>query len=411
MKDRKGRKLRENELQRKDGRYCYQYSFEGKRYSVYSWRLVPSDKTPTGKKEKPSLRELEEQIQKDLLNGVKITGKKVTVSEYLKQYLEYNHSVSDFTLYHYKSIIRSTVDANSFGQMVLGDVKPSDVVRLYSKMLHGGLSFGYTSTLQGILYPAFQLAVDDNVLERNPCEDALNQFSSKAVKRIREALTRGQQKRLFKFLKEENKNERDYMIFAIFLGTGIRLGEFMGLTWDEVDLDNSCIYIRHQIIYKPLEGKRAYFSGGPKYNEVRRIPIQKNLLELLKTYHEQTFEDSMNSGVSADGLNGFLFWSPRGTPITARIISHLFHKIETRYNKMEMLSAAEEKRPPLLLPNLTPHVFRHTYCTRMAEAGMDIDVLQAVMGHKDASVTMDIYNHADRDRVLSQLDKINRIEL
>ncbi len=86
MKDSKGRKLRENEAQRKDGMYRYRYTVDGKRHEVCSWRLLPSDKTPAGKKEKPSLREMEEQIQKDLLSGVSILKNDKYFLKFYKRY-------------------------------------------------------------------------------------------------------------------------------------------------------------------------------------------------------------------------------------------------------------------------------------------------------------------------------------
>ncbi len=63
-------------------------------------------------------------------------------------------------------------------------------------------------------------------------------------------------------------------------------------------------------------------------------------------------------------------------------------------------------RQPVLLPHISAHTFRHTGCTRMAEAGIDIKVLQRIMGHSDISITMDVYNHVNDDRIQNELEKL-----
>ncbi len=411
MKDSKGRKLKENESQRKDGMYQYRYTVDGKRYTVYAWKLLPSDKTPAGKKEKPSLREMEEQIQKDLLSGIQISKSKITVSEQVRKYLDSKSGITLGTIHCYEQALESTIRPSSLGRMEISDVKYSDISRFYSKLLQKGLSFSYVKSFHLILQPAFQLAVDDGIIRTNPCYNVLNQFSNKITKSVREPLTSAQQNRLMHFVKENYKDSRNYVILAVFLGTGLRMGELIGLTWDEIDLEKGYINLKHQVIYGVVNGKSVFYSKEPKFNEIRQIPLQDNLLQILKKYHDDTWETSMSSGVCVNDLSGFVFWSRNGNPLSFKVLYYNFFKIQTAYNKYEKQLAEKEKRLPVLLPHFSPHVLRHTYCTRMAEAGMDIKVLQAIMGHKDVSVTMNIYNHVTREHVMSQLPKIEKLEL
>lgn len=81
-----------------------------------------------------------------------------------------------------------------------------------------------------------------------------------------------------------------------------------------------------------------------------------------------------------------------------------------KYNRKEEKSAEKEKCKPELLPMITPHILRHTACTRMAEAGIDIKVLQTVMGHKRADITMNIYNHVDLCRIQKEFEKVDSLE-
>lgn len=411
MKDSKGRKLKENESQRKDGMYQYRYTVDGKRYTIYAWRLLPSDKTPAGKKEKLSLREMEEQIQKDLLSGIQVSKSKITVNEQVRKYLDSKSGVTVGTVHCYEQAFESTIKPSSLGKMLIRDVKYSDIVKFYSGLVQRGLSFTYVTSFHRILQPAFQLAVDDNILRVNPCCNALKQFSGKMTIGVREALTSEQQSKLMHFVKENYEDSDSHVILATFLGTGLRMGELMGLTWDEIDLEKGCINLKHQVVYGVIDGKSVFYSKEPKYNEVRKIPLQDNLLQILREYYDKTWKISMSSDVCVGNLKGFLFWSKHKSPISSRILYYKFNQIQEAYNKQEKQLAEEEKRPPVLLPNFTPHVLRHTYCTRMAEAGMNIKVLQAIMGHKDIAVTMNVYNHVTRERVMSQLPKIEKLEL
>lgn len=411
MKDSKGRKLKENESQRKDGMYQYRYTVNGKRSTIYAWRLLPSDKTPAGKKEKPSLRELEEQIQKDLLRGIQISKSKITVSEQVRKYLDSKSGITLGTIHCYDQALESTIKPSSLGRMEIGNVKSSDISRFYAKLLQRGLSFTYVKSFHKILQPAFQLAVDDNMISINPCHNALKQFSGKGIKNIREPLTKEQQNRLMNFVKKNYQNSRTYVILATFLGTGLRMGELVGLTWDEIDLENGVINLKHQVVYGVVNNRNAFYAKEPKYNEIRAIPLQENLHKILKKYYDDTWKDSKNSGVEVGDLKDFLFWSSNGNPISPNVLYNIFYKIQVAYNKQEKQLAEVEKRPFVLLPHITPHVFRHTYCTRMAEEGMDIKALQAIMGHKDVTITMDIYNHVSKERVMSQLPILERLEL
>ena len=75
------------------------------------------------------------------------------------------------------------------------------------------------------------------------------------------------------------------------------------------------------------------------------------------------------------------------------------------YNKIETENAIEELRDPVLLPTFTPHTLRHTYCTRMAENGIDVKVLQEIMGHANITITMQVYNHATFERVQKAVEE------
>lgn len=110
-----------------------------------------------------------------------------------------------------------------------------------------------------------------------------------------------------------------------------------------------------------------------------------------------------------DGYNRFIFTTKTGKPIAPNGFNNVMKNVVGAYNKQETILAESENRQPVLLPHISAHTFRHTGCTRMAEAGIDIKVLQNIMGHSDISITMDVYNHVNEDRIQNELEKLEGI--
>ena len=86
-----------------------------------------------------------------------------------------------------------------------------------------------------------------------------------------------------------------------------------------------------------------------------------------------------------------------------------FHGIRDAYNREEISLAEDEGREPELMPDFSPHTLRHTFCTRMAENGLDIKVLQYIMGHKNISVTMQVYNHCNDLRAQKAVESLENV--
>ena len=97
--------------------------------------------------------------------------------------------------------------------------------------------------------------------------------------------------------------------------------------------------------------------------------------------------------VEIDGRKGFIFTSKNGRPLQPSAVNNALYNIVDAYNKTEKERASREHRKPEFLPSISAHILRHTGCTRMAERGMDVKVLQYIMGHANIAVTMEVYNH------------------
>lgn len=221
-KDDKGRILNKGESQLEDGRYRYRYTdLNGKRHTIYSWRLVSSDKTPAGKKKDNPLRDVEKEINKKMVNGVKDC--RITLNEIFDKYLSLKITLNINTVENYKYMYDKDV-RNTIGQYFLSDIKKSDIKDFYALLYKNGYSVSTIQLHQNILYPTFKLAIDDGLILINPCEDAMN-FLGNISCDEKEALTIEEQEALQLFLKDDLIYNRYYPLIMTCLSTGARISE------------------------------------------------------------------------------------------------------------------------------------------------------------------------------------------
>ena len=164
-RDNRNRILREGEYQRTDGRYRYRYIDEdGKEKNVYSWRLDKNDPTPRGKKRELSLREKEKQIQADLFDHIVTRGGNYTVVELVEKYTSLKTGVGHNTKAGYKTVI-NILNREAFGKQRIDKVRLSDAKAWLIKLQQvDGRGYSSIHFIRGVLRPAFQLAVDDDLI-------------------------------------------------------------------------------------------------------------------------------------------------------------------------------------------------------------------------------------------------------
>nr|WP_282928584.1 integrase DNA-binding domain-containing protein [[Ruminococcus] torques] len=167
-RDSKRRVLRPGESVRADRKYQYKYHIDGKPHFVYSWKLEPTDKLPKGKKPCLSLRELEKQVNTDLELLVNIVDGQMTVCELVDRYLKTKTGVRQSTKQGYVTVQR-LLAKETFGKKTIRSVKTSDAKLFLIKLQQeDGKSYSSIHTIRGVLRPAFQMAVDDDILVKNP---------------------------------------------------------------------------------------------------------------------------------------------------------------------------------------------------------------------------------------------------
>lgn len=386
-KDSKGRVLRTGESQRKDGRYCYRYQLDGKTKSIYDWDLA-------------SLREKARKIQRDLESGIdSASADKLTLNDCFDKYIATKVRLRESTVTNYKYMYDRYI-REDLGKRAIGKIKFSDLQKLYNKLLDGTLQFGTLRLLHNALNPTFELAVRDNIISKNPAKDLLkelrNTHETKQEKRF--AMTEKEQAVFMDYARNSPIYSVYVPLFTVFLGTGLRVGECLGLTWDDLDFKNNVISVNKTLSYKGREnGKTEFFINPTKTGAgTRTIPMLK---EVRKAFLEEK-EKQMAKGQCEsviDGYSGFVFSNSRNHAHKPNTINRVIESIVNNYNKEELELAKKEKREPFQIRHFSVHNFRHTFATRYCQIETNLKTIQEIMGHSDISITMQIYAEATEE--------------
>lgn len=220
-RDSKHRLLHNGESIRANGKYQFKYLVDGKPKFVYSWRLVPTDPQPIGKQPCLSLRELEKLVGKDIDSRLDITGRNITVNELISRYLKTRTGVRHNTLSNY-NFVQNIMSKEEFGSRKIGEIKTSDAKLFLIKLQEDGRGSSTIKTVRGVLRPAFQMAVDDDILMKNPFGFQLLGIIIN-TEHTRQALTKEQMNKFLKFVRYDNVYYKYYDVFYILFHTGLRI--------------------------------------------------------------------------------------------------------------------------------------------------------------------------------------------
>ena len=173
----------------------------------------------------------------------------------------------------------------------------------------------------------------------------------------------------------------------------MRVGELTGLRWRDVDFDSGFISVNHTLVYyNHRDELGTYFSiNTPKTDAGKReIPMiegVRNAFELERQYQK---ENGIVSKSRIDGFEDFIFVNRNGEVQHQGTLNKALKRIARDCNDKVLLEQNIEDNP-VLLPNFSCHILRHTFATRLCEAGVNLKVIQDILGHVDVSTTMNIY--------------------
>ena len=311
-RDSKNRILRNGESQRRDGRYAFKYiDTTGKTQFVYSWKLEKTDKTPQGKRDDLSLREKEKQIMKAIDDEIVPRGGEMTVLELVKKYLLQKTGVRHNTEANYNFVL-NIIKKEDFGKKRIDKVKLSDAKCWLIKLQQDGRGYSSIHSIRGVVRPAFQMAVDDDLIRKNPFEFQLaTVVVNDSV--TREAITRKQERAFLEFVANDKHFCRYYEGIFILFKTGLRISEFVGLTLSDLDMQNRKISVNHQ-----LQRKRnmEYVIEDTKTScGTREIPMTDEVYECFQRIISSRKKPRVEPIVG--GKCGFLYLDKNDMPMVA----------------------------------------------------------------------------------------------
>lgn len=394
-KDSKGRALRKGENQRKDGRYSYSWTnSRGERKVIYSKDLL-------------ELRRKEKKLIEDLEDGLDPnSAEKITVNQYWNKYIKNKHDLKETTKSNYKYTYDHFV-RDALGKMKLGAVKYSHVRDFYYGLMEeDDIAVATIDNIHTLLHPLFERAIRDELIRTNPTNGLMNEIKRGNAdwKGHRRALTIPQQQALVDFIEDNVEYEGWYPILVTLLGTGMRIGECLGLRWEDVDFKKRSISVNHNLIYRPVENEETgeritkFTVTTPKTRAgIRTIPLFNDVYDAFaREYQLQKCLGFNQSEI--DGFSGFIFTNGKGTVFEPGAVNKAIKRITESYNALEEELAKAEDREAVMLPDFSCHHLRHTFCTRLCETDTNIKVIQSIMGHADIQTTMDIYAEVTQEK-------------
>ena len=378
-KDHQGRILKEGESQRKELIYQYRYTDgKGVRRTIYDADLQ-------------ELRQKARQIQAELNDGIDYEAGQITVMELLRKYVALKQGVRHNTKVGY-SFVLNLVAKEDFGNRKISSIKVSDAKLWFMKLHRDGRGYSTITTVRGVVKPAFQMACDEDAIRKNPFIFKLTDVvPNDSEKRI--ALTEEQLNTWMTFIREDSTYSKYYDEFVVLLETGMRVSEFCGLTKKDLDFKNRRIRVDHQLLRE--RSGRYHVEETKTVSGRRYIPMTDAVYASLQNMLAR--RPKVKNEPVVDGLSGFIMLDKNGNP---KVALHIENEMRWAMKKYEKL------HPDKPLPHITPHVFRHTFCTTFANAGMDIKNLQYLMGHSDAGVTLNVYTHASYQHAADQMVQI-----
>lgn len=386
-KDNKGRVLKEGESQRKDGGYDYRWrTAGGKRHSIYAKTL-------------DELREKEADLQRDKSDGIRVEARHVTLNDMFDMWVELKKGLKDNTFQNYQYMYNQFVYSD-LGRMKVAQIKKSDIRRYYNKLAdERRLRIATIDNIHTVLHQVLELAVEDNYIRTNPSDNALKELKQahNFDTEKKKALTVEEQRIFMDFLEKNRQYHHWKPIFEIMLGTGLRVGEITGLRWEDVDLENKTISVNHTLVYYNHEKDGCYFNiNTPKTRAGHRIvPMIDSVRDAF--LQEKQYQEEMKITCQSviDGYTDFIFVNRFGNVQHQGTLNKALKRIMRDCND-EILEKAD-KGECTLLPKFSCHTLRHTFATRLCESGVNMKVIQDVLGHADIGTTMNIYTDATNE--------------
>ena len=334
-----------------------------------------------------------------------ITSKDKAVIRRMAAYIGVSYTalvirLRDMGLFEYHNILEYI--SNTFVRPVIGSkristLKKSDIKKYYNYLVdERNLKPSTIDNIHTVLHQVLQIAVDDDFIRNNPSDNVLRELKKAHCfqSEKRRALTKPEQELFLNFLKTHPVYEHWYPVFAVMIGTGLRVGEVTGLRWCDIDMESGMIDVNHTLVYYDhrTEGSKSgcYFNVNTTKTpaSMRQVPMLGFVREAFEQEKQKQEDLGLHCEVTIDGYTDFIFINRFGQAQHQATLNKAIRRIIRDCNDEQFLHSDE---PDVLLPHFSCHSLRHTFTTRMCEAGVNIKVIQDALGHSDISTTLNIY--------------------
>lgn len=345
-----------------------------------------------GKTKKEVLDKMNDYRYKQV-NDLLPTDNTITLEQYLKYWLFEikNNEIKPSTLERYESILRIYITGSVIGDIKLKDLRAGHLQSYYNS-LYKTYSVNVIHNLNKFIKSGLSQALNENYISKNYA--SLVTLKKKDEKKEVEHLTVEEQNRFL----EVCKGDRLEALFYMALSTGLRLGELLALTWNDIDLSTAEVSVDKSVKLVGIpdkEGNKEYKTivQEPKTkSSIRTVPIPDVALNVLKQHKKLQLEERVKAGEVYIN-NNIVFANP---------IGGYTNESNLRRKYKRLLAEAKIKEVKF-------HSLRHTYATTLFIKDVSPKVVQALMGHSDISTTLNVYTHTNKDIKVEAVQKLNEV--
>ena len=314
----------------------------------------------------------------------------MTVCQLYAKQIRHRANVRHGTKQGRKQLMR-ILEEDSLGACSIESVKLSDAKEWALRMKDKGYSFKTINNHKRSLKAAFYTAIQDDCIRKNPFDFQLNTVLEDNTE-PKVPLSPTQEASFLSFVQSDKVYQKYYDEIIILLGTGLRISELCGLTESDIDFEHKLINVDHQLL--KVSGVGYHVETPKTKSGIRQIPMSTKVYEAFKrVLNDRGRADNFIVG----GYSRFLFLNRNGLPKVAVNFETMFRGLVKKYNKSH-----EEALPKVT----TPHTLRHTFCTNLANAGMNPKALQYIMGHSNITMTLNYYAHATSDSAMAEMERL-----
>lgn len=368
-------------------------------YEYYFYRLNHPNLNKPVELLGKTVKELEQKIdkkKKELDSGI-INNKESFGIFFTKWLFDVNFTkCKPSTKERYEGIYRNYIKNSSIYNKKIKDLKPIDIQYYYNNLIRDGKSVGVVRSLHKLIVPCIRYAYDSDIIIKDFTK-AIN------IPTESEEIRLNKKSNVNPFTEEEQRKFEDAIkdneleaLFITALDTGLRQGELLALTWDDIDLDNGFILVNKAIksvadVSSDGRGKSEIIEQTPKSQKgIRKVIMTKRQIKILKKHKNKQLENKLRLEVEYNNKN-LVFCNAYGNYLDASNIRKKFNKI------FELNDIRKIKF----------HDLRHTYATRLFELGEEPKVVQELLGHSNVNMTLGTYTHILDSLKIKAINKLD----